>query len=442
MSTLGTRFLSAVGGATAQKWFQYGGRLPPLFEDDPTAQAAFNFVDAFARKHGKVPTATTIQEATGLMLAPESTDAEFLFDQLVDRRIKRHLALTGQDIQKLLAMKPREALAIMHKASFTLTTELATPEVYDFKQSVHTLWPWLVSKWTGEFTSVPFPWTTLQTMSGGTYGGEIVSIVGRTGLGKTWLMLDLALYAWAVLKQPVVFVSLEMMARAILERLAAMYTHTPMDQLKHAHAPNFYTAKKEYKVAMYEQLVALEASDMPPFIVVDGNLAASVSDVLAVCHRYNPIACVVDGAYMLKHPNPRLAKHERITENIEALKRDVATGLDTALFASWQFNRDATRLKAGDMPGPEHVGGGDGIGNTSSVLLGLFQGDDAGGDASKITKRTVNVLKGRGGERGKFEIMWDFARMDFREKDPNAKAVLSGIVLEDLDVPEPAYEVS
>ena len=59
----------------------------------------------------------------------------------MDRRIKRQLALSGQDVQKLLAVKPREALALMYKSTAQLTVEIATPQVYDFKASVHTLWP-------------------------------------------------------------------------------------------------------------------------------------------------------------------------------------------------------------------------------------------------------------------------------------------------------------
>ena len=101
-ASLGSRFLSAISGSNSNTWFQYGGRLAPLFEDDPQAQAAFVFVDAFAKKNGKVPTLETIKEATGLLLTQEPADAEFLFDQLMDRRIKRQLALSGQDVQKLL----------------------------------------------------------------------------------------------------------------------------------------------------------------------------------------------------------------------------------------------------------------------------------------------------------------------------------------------------
>lgn len=432
-ASLGTRFLSAISGGDSNTWFQYGGRLAPLFEDDPQAQQAFVFVDTFAKKNGKVPTLSTIQEATGLMLTQEPSDAEFLFDQLMDRRIKRQLALTGQDVQKLLAVKPREALALMHKATAQMAVELKTPQTYDFKASVHTLWPWLVAKWTGEIQSVPFPWHTLQAMSNGTYGGEVVSIVARTGLGKTWLMLEMALHIWRTTKRPVVFVTLEIMARGVLERLAAMFTQTPMDQLKHALSPNYFS-KKDYKLEMHGKLLKLEASDMPPFIVVDGNLAAMVEDVCSACYRYDPIAVFIDGAYMLKHPNPRLAKHEKNTENIEAIKRDLAMSMDLAAFTSWQFNRDATKLKVGEVPGPEHVGGGDGVPNTSSVLLGIFQGDQSD-NAAQISKRRINILKGRGGERGQFDVQWDFARMDFGEVSEFTAPTVYGIELEGLELP-------
>lgn len=420
--SLGQRFVSAVAGASAKDWFQYGGRALVLVDDDPAATKAVQFIDKFSKDHGKVPSLSTLREATGLPLPDETTDAEFLFEQLGDRRIKRVLALAGTDAQKMLANDPRKAMQHLHGSLVQLVSETAVLKVYDFKEAVHTLWPWITSKWAGEARSVPLPWPTLAKMAGGIYGGELVSTVARTGAGKTWLQLDLALHIWRTTKYPIVFVSLEMMARKIMERLAALYTHTPMDLFKDPIAANWFV--EDPKLKLYKDLVALEASDLPPFIVVDGQMAADVDDVVGITRRYDPAACVIDGAYMLKHPDPRKAKHERITENIEAIKRDIATAQDMAVFCSWQFNRDALKVKKDEMPGPEHVGGGDGIGNTSSILLGLFQGDEPEkGNVSQVNKRKVHILKGRDGERGSFEIGWDFTKMDFAEWDPNAVVV-------------------
>ena len=146
-----------------------------------------------------------------------------------------------------------------------------------------------------------------------------------------------------------------------------------------------------------------------PFWVVDGNLKATVSDVQALALQLKPGAIVLDGAYLMKHPTEK-DRYRRVAENMDMIKMDLAPIAPTV--CSWQFNRDAKKLKQGEEPTLDHIGYSDTIGQHSSLVLGLFEEDSV----ETETRRKVSVLKGRNGEAGCFFTKWDFdMTCDFSE---------------------------
>jgi len=414
MSTHAIRFIAATAGCSTKDWFSYGN-LGPLFEHDSEAMKAFDFMDAFARKHGRVPSAETIVEECNLKLPGSPGEPEWLVQKLRESRVRRKLALTGEELQQLMkGDDPLKALTYMNEVSTKLLYEVAPPNAVDFRHASAILWPWLQEKWSGSKACVPFPWPTLDAMTGGVYGGEMISTVGRPEMGKTWQQLHMAMHIWLTTKRPIVFVSQEMMVRKVMERLAALYTKVAVDVMKDGIAG---TKTKAVRLKLKKDLLALEHTDLPPFIITDGNLSATAKDIVHLVRQYQPTACFVDGAYLLRAPDGRpFRKHEAIDYNCECLKRDVATDLDVPVFASWQFNREGAKLKKGEEMGLEHISGSDAIGQLSSVVLGMLddEGDNAA-DVENIARRRVRILKGRDGERGEFFTEWDFAAMNFRE---------------------------
>ncbi len=146
-----------------------------------------------------------------------------------------------------------------------------------------------------------------------------------------------------------------------------------------------------------------------PFWVVAGNLKSAVSDVQALALQLKPGAIFLDGAYLLKHPSEK-DRYKRVAENMDMIKMDLAPIAPT--ICSWQFNREAKKLKKGEEPSLEHIGYSDAIGTHSSLVLGLFEEESV----QTQHRRRVSVLKGRQGEAGKFFIKWDFSmKTDFSE---------------------------
>lgn len=250
-----------------------------------------------------------------------------------------------------------------------------------------------------------FGWPYMDNMAGGLLPGDVISIVGRPAAGKTWLTLYVALKNW-LKGRTVLFVSMEMSPLAIAQRLSSMYAGTPISYLKMA---TFSTAY----LAMFTEAMLKMAKQPGKLYVVDGNLAASPSDVYLLADQLHADMVVVDGAYLMRHENSRLDRFQRVTANVEAMKYQ-SSELGLATFASWQLNRDAAKKakQTGpkkEAPDLEDIALSDAIGQISSVVLALMQAEGV----ETMYRRYVDVLKGRNGEVGGYPINWEFTKMNF-----------------------------
>jgi hypothetical protein len=109
------------------------------------------------------------------------------------------------------------------------------------------------------------------------------------------------------------------------------------------------------------------------------------------------------------HPTER-DRFKRVAENVDLLKKLVAKQCPT--FASWQFSRDAVKkFKKKEKLGLEDIGYSDAIGQHSALVLGLRDPDTV----QEAKQRIIDIMKGRSGEQGSFEIKWNFLTMSFAE---------------------------
>lgn len=231
------------------------------------------------------------------------------------------------------------------------------------------------------------------------YNNYIAEGIVTHNSGKTYLTLNAAMYAWKVQKKIPLFVSMEVSPQALLNRIIAMYTNTYVTDVKKA---TISTKKKNEIVSSLEGL-----QDMPKFWIIDGNLSSTVSDIESWVGELKPDLVVVDGAYLIESENKwNTSFHEKIKQSCEGMKKRVAAKYDIPTILSYQFNRDATKLKDDEQASLEHIGGSDAIGQISSIVLGLFDGDDKG---TTQKRKTISVLKGREGEQGTFDIHWVFS---------------------------------
>lgn len=252
-------------------------------------------------------------------------------------------------------------------------------------------------------TKINLGWDYLDEMTGGLVGGDVVSYIGRPAMGKTWQLLFSAQSVWKTSPQAVMVVSMEMAVLPIVHRMASLMSSVPMNHVKGGNL----TEKEMKKVKSVMQAATKVATN---FWVVDGNLTSTPQDIFSLARQLGVKTLFIDGAYLLKHTNPKMDRFTKVAENIEYIKHKAAE-LDMVVICSYQFSRNAVKKKKDETVGLEDIAYSDAIGQISSVVLGLLEDDGV----ETLHRRKVSVLKGRNGETGHFYIKWDFKTMDFTQ---------------------------
>lgn len=387
------------------KWYR-AKLIQEMFRPDEAE--AFKWMEAFVLKHHALPQLATLEQAfpdIANIEAPEPVS--YYLEKVENRLYYERINKANVDSQNLLKLNQNDiegALSIMSDTMAYIKAHQYRHRIVDLVKEgpmmVHTAYHNVMMM---ENVGL-FGWPYMDKATGGMMPGDVITFIGRPAAGKTWKILYTAMYNWQKRQKRVLVVSMEMAPLPVVQRLVAMYAHTNISQLK-VGGYSSHTYKK-----FAASLLGL-AQEMDGFYVVDGNLAASVDDIYSLAQQLKCDQVYIDGAYLLRHKNPRLDRYTRVAENIELIKKDTSeTEIPTV--ASYQFSRTATKGKkkgeAGDL---DDIGYSDAIGQISTIALGLFQDDSV----ETLEGRVVRVLKGRNGEIGQFKINWDFQTMDFSE---------------------------
>jgi hypothetical protein len=400
------------------------GNVGALFDFDPAGKPAFDFVQNYIELTGQLPTLDLVEEECAINFTTDNAALEFLHEKAQETHVQRSMKKMVADAKEDFSENPFKALGQMEDAIFALRAQQNSAKVKSFKNAYDTLWPWMVNKWTNKDQLVSFGWPYLDNQVGGLQPGDLVSFVGQPAQGKTFFLLWVALHVWRTLKRPVVFVSMEMSTEAIMERLAAMFTETEMNFFKFGQAQNFYPGSKgakkvSTKAHVKQSLFDLKNSDMPDFWVVDGSIATDAYDVISLVRQYGPSAVFIDGAYVLENKEAT-GLYDAVARNVKILKNQLAAKLGVPVLCTWQFQNLSKQLKRGEKPNLDHIGYSAAIGQYSSIVIGLFQSEDAS-NVEKLFQRLMTLLKGRGGEVGEWWVQWNFKKMFFGEAEPAAK---------------------
>lgn len=429
--SLGKQYVSAILAENKLGAFLASGDILHLFR--PNELPFYDFVKSFVKAYGSLPKVETVETHLGDELIPHKEPSGYYLDLLETRYVEERVKSTGKAASDLLKPEnkdPQAALQKMTDMVLDVALKKQQKNIVDFRNAIDLVLPAYLAKFKAESSNgLLYGWPYLDAMTGGVGVGDLVSFVGRPAQGKTWKLLYAALYGWnlaaklakaaaSAAEKPEVmpasgsrmFVSMEMPAQQIIERLSAMQTHLPMNKLKHADLGT--TGLKKLKAGLTE--IKTHAD---PFWVVDGNLAATVEDIWLMARQLKPDAIFIDGGYLVKHPTEK-DRFRRVAENADLMKQELSSMCPTTV--SWQFAKSASKKKKGEVVTGDDVGYSDAIFQVSSILLGLFEHESV----ETLKRRCVQLIKGRSGETGQFITNWDFANMDFSE--------ISEVAVEDL----------
>lgn len=406
MSSEGRRLLSSIIAEGDLKAMVKLHLDSSLFKDGELV--LYEYLCQHIQKFGKIPSPEAIEENVGDVLVPVSETPEYYLEQCERRYTHNKIKKTVLDLQDFLKNEDSDnALTLMMESAAELHQRKHKKDLFDFRHIAKLIHQIYKQKQLGEDGErLMFGWPTPDAMSNGVGAGDFVAYVGRPASGKTFKLLYSALHGWDNQNHLPMFVSMEMMNEVIAQRLAAMHSHKSLTKLMKA-----MMSSKSLEQMMGTLVKAKDKEK--PLWMLDGNLTASGPDILMYCRQLKPSCLFVDGAYLLSHANPKASKFDKITDNAEFLKKHVATDLGIPVVASYQLNREAAKKfeKNKEDIGLEDIYGSDTIGQIATIVFGLFEEDNV----ETQQRRTVEIMKGRNGERGRFVINWGFDDMNFSE---------------------------
>lgn len=329
----------------------------------------------------------------------EST-AEYVVDELVERYNFQRVKEVVQGIEKVLTETLKagptvEAIEAGIRKFYELGMGSAeVVNLLDMRDKVYE--NYLKAK--EGYTGIALPWPSLTRELMGLSGGDLMVIVARTGVGKTFVILLILLKCWRDGWKPLLVVT-EMSTFKTAMRLFAMMLRLDAQRMRKGEL----TADEE--AAMVRGFCSLDGA--MPIPTAGGGFRVSLGSITSIVMAEKPDILLVDGLYLVDAPGRD--RHDKVSEACNGLKM-LAKRFNIPVVTSTQFNRgvdesDPTKITEKD------IGITDVIAWNSDCIVGLFQ--DA--DREKDKRMYFRVLKVRDGKAKDFESTWDFDEMLFEE---------------------------
>jgi replicative DNA helicase len=384
-------------------------QLREEFFKDPETKLLYSFINSHVKIHGTIPTKETITDNLSIELVEASEPYTYYLSRAESKYQYNLLNLMLKSSSDLLHNKELPDLVSLLSQTLDQIKGVTSNVTYlDVIENGPVITKINMDKNFHEATVLKTGWDYIDGMGGGVRQGDIISIVGRPSSGKTMLTLYMANDIVFTQNKRLLYYSTEMSSDQLMERIAAIYTGSAMTAVQTGEMSNWYKAQ------FFEKLKAFK-TQQGMYHIIDGSQGAlTVDDIALNVKAQKPDAVIIDGAYLLAHKDPKMDRYRKVADNVETLKR-VASANKIPIICSFQFSREASKKKIGEKVGLSDIAYSDAIGQISTIVMGLFQSDDTDSAANNAPTRKIEILKGRNGESGSFEIQWDFETSNFSE---------------------------
>lgn len=380
-----------------------------LLADDFTEDETnlVNYIKRHTLTYGELPSVETVEVETCTTFPEFPTESlQYWADLIIDRSIKTRLEASLTRAQKELTKGNTAASIDLIKSAFLRVSErreaqvvksfvaLAQEVLEDHNKVRRDL----------EDIGIPFGFPFLDNQTNGAQNSDFIAIVARVSVGKTYLLLRMALAALNAGKS-VLFVGTEMQPIQYARRLLALKTKIPVDRIRLGKLSTPFGERK-----IINTIQDLEKDNLN-FNIMCGSLSTSLEDVILQVKERKPDIVYIDGAYLLKPSGIRITSHfEAISYTAETLKA-LAQDADRPIIATYQMKRKT----AGGL---DDIYMSDAIAQVGSIVLSIKHVDPQTVDlvdTQLSNYRMLELLKGREGESGKLLISYDMKQMDISE---------------------------
>lgn len=406
---LDIHFFSALirGGSKTYYTVKERGIVPSVFPSQ--FKDVMKFIDDHVLEFGEMPSSEFFAAKTNLEIIEVKDPIDVYIDEIKKRHLWNELRIAYDDVGELLNKGlPKEAFDALQKSirdidnNAKMTAKVGSllavgKDVMEQYQRIKN----------GE-RGILTPWPVFNEMTLGFWPSDLVSVIARLGIGKTWALIMLCREAWVSGKN-VLFISPEVSRLNIAKRFYSLHLKLP-----------YQLVRKGRLDETQEQILSCgvrEIGEENGIKILGDEVPATIDEIILAVETTKPDIVFVDGMYLVK--NSGATKHEIVSNTADDLKR-IAKEKNIVVVCSQQFNREGgTSTRAGIRA--ENIGLSDALGWNSDLLLGMYQLDDMKQDKTMGWR----PMKLREGEGFDFYTRWDFQMMDFGQMARDGGDVLS-----------------
>lgn len=366
---------------------------------------AFNYIIKHQTQYGKIPSIYTFTKkfpdfniATIDGKYGTGETLQYWCDQLREKKKHNTIADTldfvlekiNVELDTELAYESLKKLVLKVENDLILSDRIKVNENTNKRKEEY-----LKRQRSGGMTGIPTFIDELDKLTGGYNKGELVTLMGYTGLGKSWMGIIKAV-AQAKAGYKVLFFTTEMSTSMVFRRVDAVwnllnYTRFRKGQLLPDEERRYFDYLEEME----------NSSDEDTMLVVE-QATGGVSQISAKIDQYQPDIVYVDGAYLLDDEEGDEDNWAGITRVWRGLHK-ICLAKDVPIVASTQ-SKDEKGATLKSMSFAKAIA------MESDVVLVLEQDEQMRNDREIIVK----PLKLREGEINRIVTMnWDFDEMKF-----------------------------
>jgi len=203
----------------------------------------------------------------------------------------------------------------------------------------------------GGMLGLPTGLATFDKQGLGFRKGEVVVVIGGTGVGKSWLVTYMGVTSYTS-GYKILMISPELTAEEVGPRFDVLLANSQGVQLSNMDIMLGKADPKMYK----DWLNSLDGNSR--FIVIDSSDTGkrlTFMDIWRYVKEYNPDLLIVDGLPLIASSNNKDKGWEALKEGVEYLK-SLAVQEKIVVLIAHQPNRDASKQNATVAPGLDKIG--------------------------------------------------------------------------------------
>jgi replicative DNA helicase len=219
--------------------------------------------------------------------------------------------------------------------------------------------------------------------------GNLIAIIGRPGIGKSWLLMYLACFAYYFGGARVAYLSPEMAIPEVEDR---------WDTIKSAFEGEGFSNESltSGKVNLPKYKKYLEStSKRNDWVTLDSNegKAFSLASAQSIVDEFQPDLVCVDGLILMDSGNAGDGESWEAMRKLAYGLKNIAQNNKIVIMAASQAGRNA----AGAMPELHQIYGGDALAQAADVAIMVSDVAEAGNEAEAFT-RYITIPKRRSGK--------------------------------------------